>query len=521
MELFANRYRIIELLGKGGMGNVYLVEDTLLANDRLALKVLKSEYSQNPSYKERFIAEVKIARQISHNNVIRTFDFGSDAEENLYFTMEYLRGLNMQERLKVGIPEEEVVEIILCICDGLKAIHDKGIIHRDLKPANIIQTTQGEIKITDFGVSSLDRKKNVTDEILGSAPYMAPECWGTGTITVASDLYSLGVLAYELLTGVLPFDGKSSEEFMYKHLEKKPTPPNEINLELPGYINEIVMKLLSKLPQNRPQITEIIKCFEGYKNNPIVSVGYEEEPKTLEFSHPMMKTTPIGTTQEAIPSPIVQIVKEPKSHPILSTIISFIIISGLLALTSFFNFRNDKYSSDYIQLGIPLLCMILITITPSLVANKLLLSVAGLKKFSSLFIIFICILINAYQRDLISQKILAPDNHLNGLFTDSVLSLWHTVLLVPGGATLSLKSFVIGFASLIFGFSFVNHKRISNSWLILIVIIALMLLERCLWYILTNNSPFIITASNVHNIIYISVIGFINLLILNILRAKV
>ncbi len=262
-ELFASRYKIIRHLGQGGMGEVYLVFDTILDNEQVALKILRSDFSTDEKHVQRFLREVSLTRKVTHPNIVRTFDVGVDAKNNLYFTMEYVTGHPLGERIKRGPSSvDDVCRILMQVCDGLTAIHDEEIVHRDLKPGNVLEMEDGTVKITDFGVAR-PGVSNLTghDEIVGSSHYMAPEVWVGRDISTPADIYALGVLAYELLTGCLPFDADNPAELMWKHLEEKPVQPAELSVDIPDWLNQLVLALLEKDHDKRPALASEVKDF--------------------------------------------------------------------------------------------------------------------------------------------------------------------------------------------------------------------------------------------------------------------
>lgn len=262
---FAERYQIQALLGAGGMGRVYLAKDLMLAGDPVALKILNSELVKDDKQCQRFLREVQLTRKISHPNVVKTFEVGNFAGQ-FFFTMEYVPGETLKEKIELGAIEAyRAANIISEIAKGLSAIHQAGIIHRDLKPANVIITKDGQAKIADFGIARL----GVSDltghnEVVGSAAYMSPEVWTGRDISNSADLYSLGILAYEILTGDVPFDGNGPAEVMCKHLELRPLTPSQVNNKIPLWLDGLVMKMLEKTPSKRPasaaDISEFIKC---------------------------------------------------------------------------------------------------------------------------------------------------------------------------------------------------------------------------------------------------------------------
>lgn len=264
-KLFAGRYLVKRLLGSGGMGKVYLVEDTILGNESITLKILHPHFSEDEKHTKRFLREVQLTRKVTHPNVVRTFDVGTH-EQRLFFTMEYVEGVTLKEKLG---PEKtdplEAARILIEISKGLSAIHAAGIIHRDLKPGNVILNNLGIPKITDFGVAR-PGMSDLTghDEIIGSIPYMAPEIWLGREIGITADFYALGMLAYELLTELLPFSAETPAEMMCKHLETNPIPPSELVENVPAWLDSLVLCMLAKEPSQRPQSAEEIVAVLEY-----------------------------------------------------------------------------------------------------------------------------------------------------------------------------------------------------------------------------------------------------------------
>lgn len=268
---FAGRYILKKLLGSGGMGAVYLAADSMLGDDEVALKILHSQLCQNEKHTKRFLREVQLTRKVTHPNVVRTFDAGRE-NGRLYFTMEYAEGVTLKEKLLAGpLETEQIASIVREIAKGLYAIHQADIIHRDLKPGNVLLTPDGFIKITDFGVA----KPGVSDltghnEVIGSIPYMAPEVWVGRNVGGQADIYALGVLTYEMATGVLPFEGDSPAEMMCKHLETAPVAPIELRPEVPMWLSDLILKMLQKEQQNRPQgPEEIVKLINSNLDNAV------------------------------------------------------------------------------------------------------------------------------------------------------------------------------------------------------------------------------------------------------------
>jgi len=252
-QLFADRYQLQRLVGKGGMGEVYLAKDTILGGEEVALKVLKDDFQSDERHIQRFIREVQLTRKVNHPNVIRTFDVGI-WKNRLFLTMEYLEADPISDLIKTApLDFEEACHLLIQICRGLDAIHKQDVIHRDLKLGNLLVTSSGDLKIADFGVARpFQSELTLHSEIVGSSHYMAPEVWAGSETSTACDIYALGVVAYELLTGCFPFDGNNPAELMWKHTQEKPVSPLELGIDIPEWLAELVLVLLEKDPQKRP-----------------------------------------------------------------------------------------------------------------------------------------------------------------------------------------------------------------------------------------------------------------------------
>lgn len=258
-KLFAARYQVESLLGAGAMGKVYLASDTMLDNEKIALKVLNFELGENQSLAKRFLREVQLTRKVTHPNVVRTYDVGS-AQDRLYFTMEYVAGQTLRQKTASGpLKVHELAKILCQICQGLAAIHECDIVHRDLKSANVILTSNGVVKISDFGVARPGASQlTCQDELLGSATHMSPEVWRQGDVSRLTDIYALGILAYELATGRLPHEGVTPHELMWKHVCEPVAAPLEVNPKVPRWLNSLILRMLEKKPELRPQSAEEI-----------------------------------------------------------------------------------------------------------------------------------------------------------------------------------------------------------------------------------------------------------------------
>jgi serine/threonine protein kinase len=244
------------------MGTVHLARDNF-TETVVALKILLPALTKDPQARARFIREINLARSVTDDHVVKTFDCG-EWQEQIYLSMEYIDGKLLKNYVGQESPDH-YVRTISEIAHGLGAIHNRGIIHRDLKPSNIIVDKNGTPKIMDFGVARPSQSELTSqDEIVGSAPYMPLEMWRGNGVSEASDIYALGALWYELLTGVLPFDGKTSYEILARHSEGKPLPPRDLKSDIPQWINDLILMMLAKDAALRPQnASHLLSLLDG------------------------------------------------------------------------------------------------------------------------------------------------------------------------------------------------------------------------------------------------------------------
>jgi serine/threonine-protein kinase len=252
---FADRYEIIEELGKGGMGRVYRVEDKK-TGEELALKLIKPEISADKKTIERFTNELTLAHKISHRNVCRMFHLGEE-KGTYYITMEYVKGEDLKSLIrKMGqLSPDQAITIAKQVCDGLEEAHRLGIMHRDLKPQNIMIDANGDARIMDFGIARSMEGKGLTDTgmMIGTPEYMSPEQVEGKQTDQRADVYSLGVILYELITGNVPFEGETPFSIGMKHKSENPVPPKQINQQIPDELDRTVLKCLEKEKNGRYQ----------------------------------------------------------------------------------------------------------------------------------------------------------------------------------------------------------------------------------------------------------------------------
>jgi serine/threonine protein kinase/tetratricopeptide (TPR) repeat protein len=268
--VFAGRYEVIELLGTGGMGRVYRVLDTKI-NEEMALKLIRPEIASDKKTIERFSNELRLARHVSHKHVCRMYDLGEDAGIH-YITMEYVPGESLKSMIKMTkqLSASTAISIAKQVCGGLAEAHKYGVVHRDLKPGNIMIDKDGNVRIMDFGIARSLEAKEVTETgmLIGTPEYMSPEqVTGEGE-DHRSDIYSLGIILYEMLTGRLPFEGKTPISIAMKHQREIPKSPQELNPQIPDSLVCVILKCMEKKKEMRYQnaveiLTELNKSEGG------------------------------------------------------------------------------------------------------------------------------------------------------------------------------------------------------------------------------------------------------------------
>ena len=254
--VIAGRYLVEELLGAGGMGSVYRARHQFIGRD-VALKFLDQSFTKNERLRKRFLGEARAANQINHEHIIDITDFGETEDGIVYLVMEYLEGHSLEDAIEEGpLEPRRALRIALQVALGLGRAHELGVVHRDIKPANIYLTRRRSdrdfVKVLDFGVARIEQDARITGRnmIVGTPEYIAPEQIRSSASSPSSDLYSLGCVLFEMLTGKLPFDGKTTE-LLIKHINDEPPVPSSVNPNLPPEIDRLVLRLLQKTIENR------------------------------------------------------------------------------------------------------------------------------------------------------------------------------------------------------------------------------------------------------------------------------
>ena len=309
------RYKIQSLIGTGGMAAVYLAKDLIL--DRLvAIKVLRLDFRQNDDAMRRFRREALSATQLTHPNIVGVYDVGQSQEMN-YIVMEYVEGTDLKDyvRQKGALHPIEAVRIMMQIVSAIAAAHQNRIIHRDIKPQNILIDKEGNVKITDFGIAVAlsDTSLTQTNTLLGSVHYLSPEQARGGMATIQTDIYALGIVLYELLTGKVPFDGESAVSIALKHFQEPlPTIVNPIAM-VPQSLENIVLKATAKDPMHRyrscyEMFQDLKTCLDSTRlyEKKFVPASFSGETKVLTPIH-TQKVKPIQTSKEI---PVVEMEEE-------------------------------------------------------------------------------------------------------------------------------------------------------------------------------------------------------------------
>src|SRR5574344_2068014 len=248
-----DRYEIEKLIGEGGMANVYLAQDTIL-DRKVAVKVLRGDLAGDDKFVRRFQREALSASSLSHPNIVEIYDVGED-NGNFYIVMEYIEGKTLKQLIKkrgvLTLPE--TMDIMLQLLDALAQAHDSYIIHRDIKPQNIMIKESGLVKITDFGIATALNSIELTqtNSVMGSVHYLPPEQASGKGSTIRSDIYSLGILMFEMLTGKMPFKGDTAVEIALKHMKEPLPSAREINPVIPQSVENVIIKAAAKNPKNR------------------------------------------------------------------------------------------------------------------------------------------------------------------------------------------------------------------------------------------------------------------------------
>jgi serine/threonine protein kinase len=331
--LINDRYKIEDTLGKGGMAVVYKARDLTLERS-VAIKVLRQEYSTNPAFREHFHQEAKAAANLSHPNIVTVHDFGFDAER-LFIIMEYVPGTDLKQLLddSEGFGIQETLTLMDQACAGVGYAHRAGLVHCDIKPQNLLITPDQRLKVVDFGIARAlvsIRPDEKADIVWGSPHYFSPEQAAGIAPSPASDVYSIGVITYEMLTGQLPFSASSSTELARMHRQDLPTAPRELNPEISPELEQILLKVLSKEPAARYRTADQLgRVLHTLQNEP-------SQQKNIH-SYPIAAGVTSAAATQPFESPAAPKTFEQKADPfdldwitIILALFALITVGGLI-----------------------------------------------------------------------------------------------------------------------------------------------------------------------------------------------
>ena len=265
----ADRYEILSKVGAGGMSDVYKAMDHTLSRN-VAIKVLKAEFSADVNFVTKFRTEAQSAAGLEHPNIVNIYDVGNE-DDTYYIVMEYVEGITLKSYIegKGQLSFKESVSIAIQVARGIEAAHNKGIIHRDIKPQNIMISTDGKVKVTDFGIAKAASSNTISSDVMGSVHYVSPEQARNGFVDLRSDIYSLGIVMYEMVTGRVPFDGDTTVSVAIQHLQEEMTPPSTYAPNLPISFEKIILKCTQKNADRRYQnIEDLINDLRKSLTNP-------------------------------------------------------------------------------------------------------------------------------------------------------------------------------------------------------------------------------------------------------------
>ena len=352
-----DRYEIIKTIGEGGMANVYLANDTIL-DRKVAIKVLRGDLSNDEKFIRRFQREALSVSNLSHPNIVEVYDVGEE-DGQYYIVMEYIEGKTLKQLLKkretLTLPE--VIDIMLQLTDGLAHAHESYIIHRDIKPQNIMILDNGLVKITDFGIAMALNATQLTqtNSVMGSVHYLPPEQANGKSATVKSDIYSLGILMYELITGSVPFKGDNAVEIALKHMKEKIPSIRKQNPTIPQTVENIVIKATAKNPRNRydsvKEMHEDLEVCMEKENVKKVTFEYPEndiddsEPITNKKEKKKIEKPKVEYVEKEEDIPEEEIIDSPKKKNTIILLLTGIVLF-LLIIAGIFWLSTTKEVKD-------------------------------------------------------------------------------------------------------------------------------------------------------------------------------
>lgn len=353
-KILGGRYEILEEIGKGGMAVVYKARCRRL-NRIVAIKVLREDLTENEEFVKRFNVEAQAAASLTHPNIVSVYDVGKEGEIH-YIVMEYVEGITLKQYIekKGRIPWREAVSITIEICHGLAQAHAKHIIHRDIKPHNIIVTSTGAIKVTDFGIARATTTSTVaaSDDVLGSVHYISPEQARGGYVDEKSDIYSLGIVMYEMLTGKVPFTGDTPVAVAMKQIEEAPRSICEQVNDVPQCVEGVTFKAMAKETHYRYQSVEALAddLYAILKNPNLDSSAVVSAPSDAG-GDATIKIAPVKKREESIPLPKKQTERDMPSKKgdkkaVIFAMITSLLIVGVLTVVFGFMFFGSQNTGN-------------------------------------------------------------------------------------------------------------------------------------------------------------------------------
>jgi eukaryotic-like serine/threonine-protein kinase len=334
-RVLGNRYEIQGVLGQGGMAKVFKGHDNVLGRD-VAVKVLSPQFATDAQFVTRFRREAQAAAALNHPNIVSVFDTGDQGDIH-YIVMEYVQGRTLRDIIRNEGPlmPERAAEIADAVAKALSAAHEAGLVHRDIKPGNIMITNEGEVKVMDFGIARTATGDTLTQTaaVLGTASYLSPEQAQGETVDARSDIYSLGCVAYEVLTGRPPFTGDSPVAIAYKHVKDDPVPPSRLNPDIPRDLEAVVMKAMAKNPANRYQTADEMRQDLGrvLQGLPTMATPLMGDP-----TEHITRTQPEGTAVMTRAPPE----EEERRRKVWPIVLISLLVLALIALAAFFLVRS-------------------------------------------------------------------------------------------------------------------------------------------------------------------------------------
>jgi serine/threonine-protein kinase len=291
-ELIGGRYELGRQLGAGGMARVYLGHDRLLDRE-VAVKVLSEPYASDPQFVERFRREASAAAGLNHPNIVAVYDRG-EADGSYYIVMEYLSGPDLKQviRRRAPLPPLQAIDFAQQILAALGAAHRRDVVHRDVKPQNVLVAEDGHLKVTDFGIARAGAQSDMTEagSVIGTAQYLSPEQARGDEVTAASDCYAVGIVLYEMLTGVVPFDGDRPVAVAMKQISDEPVPPREVEAGVPPELDAVVMRALAKRPSERYRTADELSRALAEARTAIDGSGSTTRAMTAPIAPPTAET---------------------------------------------------------------------------------------------------------------------------------------------------------------------------------------------------------------------------------------